>query len=265
MIRVRPGRKPWLSGLVVALGLLVWGEVGEGGGGCDPSTFPVAVDAGHGPRRCGAESARGVPEYVFNFRLAGQVVDALRQAGFARAALLDPAGEDLPPAARAARAKARGAGLLVSVHHDSVQPRYLQTWSVDGRSRRFSDRFAGYSLFFSGASRQAEASLALARLIASALRQAGLPFTRHHAEPIPGENRTLVDDAVGVYRYDGLAVLRDAAMPAVLVEAGVIVNRDEESALAGPARRQATAEAIARGVAGFCRREAARPDDIRRP
>lgn len=243
----------WRFGAVLVLCLL-FGDGGRGlAAGCDPATFPVLVDAGHGPRRSGADSARGVPEYAFNTRLAAKVVAALRSAGFVRAALLDPAGKDLAPAARAARARARRGRLLVSIHHDAVQPRYLSTWAVDGKIRRYSDRFAGYSLFYSGKSAQAEASLALARLIGRELRRAGLSFTRHHAEPIPGENRQLVDATVGVYRYDGLAVLRRAAMPTVLVEAGVIVNRDEELALASPARIEATAGAIARGVAAFCR------------
>jgi len=245
---------PWrLLGVVLVLcGLLASGGRGLAAG-CDPAAFPVLVDAGHGPRRSGAESARGVPEYAFNTRLAQRVVAALRAAGFVRAALLDPVGEDLSPTARAVRANTRGGRLLVSIHHDAVQPRYLSTWTVDGKIRRYSDRFAGYSLFFSGKSAQAKASLTLARLIGRELRGAGLSFTRHHAEPIAGENRELVDATVGVYRYDGLAVLREAAMPAVLVEAGIILNRDEELALASPARIETTAGAIAQGVAAFCR------------
>jgi len=240
----------------LGVGLVLCGLLASGGrglaAGCDPAAFPVLVDAGHGPRRDGAASARGVPEYAFNTRLAQRVVAALRAAGFIRAALLDPVGEDLSPTARAVRAKARGGRLLLSIHHDAVQPRYLSTWSVDGKNRRYSDRFAGYSLFYSGKSAQAAASLALARLIGRELRGAGLSFTRHHAEPIAGENRELVDGTVGVYRYDGLAVLREAAMPAVLVEAGIIVNRDEELALGSAARIEATAGAIACGVAAFC-------------
>jgi N-acetylmuramoyl-L-alanine amidase len=42
----------------------------------------------------------------------------------------------------------------------------------------------------------------------------------HHAEPVAGESRELIDRALGIYRYDELAVLRTATMPAVLFEAG---------------------------------------------
>ncbi|MEA4856456.1 MAG: N-acetylmuramoyl-L-alanine amidase [Solidesulfovibrio sp.] len=239
---------PPLLALAAALAILP----AAAGAQCRQAGLAVAVDAGHGPKAPGATSARGLPEYGFNRRLAGQVVAALRAAGFPRAFLLDPDGRDLPPAARAARANAAGAGLLVSIHHDAVQPRYLETWTVDGQPRRFCDRFAGYSLFYSGRNPFAAQSLELARAIGRELTAAGLPFTRHHAEAIPGEGRPLVDDSVGVYRYDGLAVLAGARAPAVLVEAGVIVNRAEEAELAGAARQEQTARAVAKGVERWC-------------
>lgn len=250
----RHGRQPWVivACLLTCLALPTINRPARAAG-CRPATLSILVDAGHGPRRSGAESARGVPEYAFNTRLAARVVAALRSAGFTRAALLDPAGQDLAPAQRAARANARGARLLLSIHHDSVQPQYLATWTVNGKTRRYCDRFAGYSLFYSGKNAFAPASLALARDIGRALTQAGFPFTRHHTEAIPGENRPMVDETVGVSRYDGLAVLAVADMPAVLVEAGVIVNREEEEALSRPERIERMAKAIAQGVAAFCR------------
>jgi hypothetical protein len=61
----------------------------------------------------------------------------------------------------------------------------------------------------------------------------------HHAEPIKGENRELVNPELGIYRFDDLIVLKSAAMPAALLECGVIVNRSEESRAAN---RPATAE-----------------------
>lgn len=225
---------------------------------CPRKTLAIAVDAGHGPRLAGATSARGQPEYAFNLRLAREVVTALTSAGFAKAFLLDPDGRDLPPAARAARANAAKADLLLSIHHDSVQPRYLETWTVDGHSQRYADRFAGYSVFYSGRNPDAAQSLALARAIGRELTAAGLPFTRHHAEDIPGEGRPLVDPTVGVYRYDGLAVLAGARMPAALLEAGVLVNRAEETALSGRERQQKTALAVARAVESWCAAQGAR-------
>ena len=64
--------------------------------------------------------------------------------------------------------------------------------------------------------------------------------------------RQLVDQEAGVYGYDHLIVLRRTPMPAVLLEAGSIVNREEELELATPERRKIVAEAVTAAVEDFC-------------
>jgi N-acetylmuramoyl-L-alanine amidase len=64
--------------------------------------------------------------------------------------------------------------------------------------------------------------------------------------------RILVDAEAGVYRYDQLIVLRQTRMPAVLLEAGSIVNRQEELELGTPERRSLTSTAIVAAVENFC-------------
>ncbi len=64
--------------------------------------------------------------------------------------------------------------------------------------------------------------------------------------------RELLDAKAGVYRYDQLIVLRATRMPAVLLEAGSIVNRAEELQLASPERRTLTSAAIVAAVEDFC-------------
>jgi N-acetylmuramoyl-L-alanine amidase len=62
----------------------------------------------------------------------------------------------------------------------------------------------------------------------------------------------LLDAEAGVYRYDQLLVLRHTSMPAVLLEAGSIVNRQEELELATAERRTLTANAITDAAVDFC-------------
>jgi len=75
-----------------------------------------------------------------------------------------------------------------------------------------------------------------------------------HAERIPGESRDLQNAATGRYRRDDLAVLRLSRTPAVLVEAGVIVNPNEEAWLSRTDVRRGIANAIVEGVAACLRR-----------
>ena len=83
----------------------------------------------------------------------------------------------------------------------------------------------------------------------AALRAAGLWPTPHHGVSAEGVSRPWADEVNGVYYYDNLVVLKYSRLPGVLLEAGVIVNRDEERALATPARRALTADAVAAGLA----------------
>ena len=62
----------------------------------------------------------------------------------------------------------------------------------------------------------------------------------------------LIDEEAGVYRYDHLIVLHTARMPAVLLEAGSIINRQEELELATSERRLMVAEAVTAAVEEFC-------------
>jgi N-acetylmuramoyl-L-alanine amidase len=156
----------------------------------------------------------------------------------------DGLAEDL--AGRAFRA--RGMDLLISIHHDSVQPGFLAAWEHEGGSHLYSDRFAGYSVFVSQLNPRLDASLACASAIGARLNSAGFRPSRYHAHPIAGENRPFADEANGVHYFDTLAVLRTADIPALLFEAGVIANRDEEMRMRDASVRQRIVAATVAGV-----------------
>ena len=206
----------------------------------------VTLDVGHTLARPGATSARGVGEFFFNRAFAAAVETALAARGIAFVEMGgDGQATDLYARARNARGR-----LFLSLHHDAVQPRYLSQWLYDGASRPYSDRYSGFSLFVSRRNPLAQPSLHCASRIGQSLRAAGFTPSRYHAEAIPGENRPFADEVNGVHYFDDLVVLREAAMPAVLLEAGVIVNRDEELRLAAAEEQRVMAQAVAAGVAG---------------
>lgn len=208
----------------------------------------VAIDVGHFLAEPGALSARGRPEFEFNRELAALIREALEARHLN--VLVIGADGNMSVLSRRTGA-AQGASLLVSVHHDSVQPHYLEDWDYEGETRRFSDRFAGFSLFVSRRSPQLATSLACASAIGASLRAAGFAPSLYHAEPIPGESKPFADRPNGVHYYDNLVVLHTATQPAVLLEAGVIVNRAEELVLRDPATQRRIAGAVAAGV-GEC-------------
>lgn len=208
----------------------------------------VFVDVGHYREKPGATSARGVTELEFNRALAQQAISALADGG---ARLVSSLGDsDVPDLRqRTALAEAIGAQLLISLHHDSVQPRYLSEWTWQGQLRLHSEHSSGFSLFISRKNPQPAQSLACASAIGHAFRESGFSINTQHEDPATGENREWADRSNGVFYYDNLLVLKTAAMPALLIEAGVIVNRDEELRLAEPDTRKRIAAAIRRGVA----------------
>jgi N-acetylmuramoyl-L-alanine amidase len=242
-----------------------WAEASAPGGSdrCNRGQFRVIVDVGHTAEVPGAISARGVGEYEFNLRLAKGIKQRLLDAGFARTVLLVTAG----PARqglikRVALANRTPADLFLSVHHDSVPAFFKETWEHEGREHQFSDRFKGHSIFISHDNSERGASLAFGRLLGGQLKARGLHYAPHYTEAFMGRyRRELVDAEVGVYRFDQLIVLRMTRMPAVLLEAGSIVNRDEELLMASPGHQARISDAVTEAVEQFCAARPPRPPD----
>ena len=92
----------------------------------------VAVDVGHSHLQPGVVSVTGIPEFEYNRILAFKVREKLEAAGV-RVRMIGERGDfDVLHERTLA---ARGADLFVSIHHDSVQERYLPV----------ADHFAGFS------------------------------------------------------------------------------------------------------------------------
>jgi N-acetylmuramoyl-L-alanine amidase len=130
-------------------------------------------------------------------------------------------------------------------------------WQDNGKTHRFLDKFEGFSLWVSQKNNNYEESLSFARNLADRLMASGLKFTTHHDELTNtdkyGRVAPLVDRERGIYdASDHIAVLYESHMPAVLLEAGMIVNRAEEEALSSPGRRATIAKAVAVAVERFC-------------
>lgn len=221
---------------------------------CDAGKFRLILDVGHTPEIPGAISARGDTEYNFNLRLANVIKRKLEDAGFVRTTLLLGTGEAIPSLVRrVAQANAMSADLLLSIHHDSVPQFFKAKWTYEGKDLEYSDRFKGHSIFVSTENADFPHSLAFAKLLGGRLKARGMQYTPHYTEAFMGSRRRLLLDAeTGVYRYDQLVILRTTRMPSVLLEAGSIVNRDEELLMATEEHQLQIAGAVTEAVSTFC-------------
>jgi N-acetylmuramoyl-L-alanine amidase len=225
---------------------------------CTPGKFKIVLDVGHTATSPGAMSARGATEYSFNLRLARRIEQELRDGGFIRTTVLITEGDGrVQLFRRSKRANTIAPDLLLSIRHDSVPQSYLESWTHEGVQRAYSDRFSGYSLFISRDMPKAKASLAFAKLLSTELVNRDLHFTLHYADTVRSESRVLLERSLGVYAFDELVILYKSKVPAVLFEAGLIVNRDDELLLASPERQSTIANAVHAAMVKFCERAAA--------
>ena len=221
---------------------------------CDPSKFRIVVDVGHTAESEGATSARNVAEFVFNLRLARRIEEKLKAEGFAETRLLVTAGKARPSLfRRVAAASDLHANLFLSIHHDSVPDKLLENWEFEGKKSHFSDRFSGYSVWVSRDNADFKTSLLFAELVAKEMKAQGLEYAHQYTQPIMGHyQHPLLNKETGVYSYDQLVVLRTNRIPAVLLEAGSIISRDEELKMISPERQDIIAGGVTAAVKEFC-------------
>lgn len=215
--------RPRLSGLLILLFIL------------PASASDFAIDIGHFTEQPGVTSASGVKELDLNRLLAHDVAEKIERAGFSYQLI----GWDGNMSRLAERtAVAHGDRLFLSIHHDSVVPEWLPRAS----------EFSGFALFVSRKNPRFDESLTCAQKIGTKLLMADFTPSRYHALPVQGENRPFADEQRGIHFFDDLVVLKTAKQPAILIEAGVVVNPQDEQKVTSRKGRQRLANALASGA-----------------
>lgn len=214
----------------------------------------IAIDIGHSKINAGAISSRGIGEYYFNLILGKRLLHDLFEKGYTKSFIINPQGDDISLKNRVNIANNKNANLFISIHHDSVQPKYLKLWQFGNQSNHYCDLFSGYSIFYSTKNISSKKSLLFANALGYELNKNKFVPTLHHSEKIDGESRELVNKSLGIYRVDDLGVIKSSKMPAIILECGVIVNRNEELLLSNPVYQEKISTAVVRSIDGFFRK-----------
>jgi len=196
------------------------------------------IDPGHSPKLKGATSCTGKSEHLYNEILSQYIITYLSNQHMPVTLTRKP-HEELSLKDRALSAS--GKNLFLSIHHDSVQPQFI-TWK---NTLPTSSKADGYSIFVSSKNQHYEKSLKYARVLGATLRSKGFKPSKHHGENIVGENRKLLDSENGIYLFDDLVVLKYADAPAILFEAAVIVNPQDEARAISESYKRGIAESVA--------------------
>ncbi|WP_046174378.1 N-acetylmuramoyl-L-alanine amidase [Domibacillus indicus] len=173
----------------------------------------IAIDAGHGWNTPGKQTPEGMKEFEFNRATAL----FLREQLTAEVLFVHHDQRDVPLAERVQKANTSGIGLYVSIHANAFgegwsEPNGIETYVHSSRPAK-------------------------ALAIALAVQQELVQKTGRRDR--------------GVKTAD-FYVLRKTNMPALLIEAGFMTNREEAALLATAAYRKTCAAAIASAIQKTC-------------
>ena len=200
----------------------------------------ICLDPGHGGRDSGNRVGGGFfghSEKTYTLALALEVRDQLKKLGFnvvlTRSRDVYP---ELP--ARPAIANKAGADLFVSLHFNAVQSGKNE---VDGP-----ETYCITPVGASSSNAQGEGSWSGAST-ANRYENKSLLFAYQMQKSL-AQNLNADDRGVRRARF---AVLRDAAMPAILIEGGYMTNPSEGKKIFDSAYRKQMAAAIVRGILAY--------------
>jgi N-acetylmuramoyl-L-alanine amidase len=205
----------------------------------------VAVDVGHSSKDPGATSAYGDTEFSYNQAMGITVANSIGKSGI-KVNLIGYRGDITKLEQRSQLAQS--SDLFVSIHHDSVHEEDLKYWEYNGRRLRFNDNVRGFGVFVSTKNPYFHQSLKCANKVANKLINYGFTPNYYHNITPYGRHRELFNKSLPVYKYDNLVVLKTATIPAILIESGVIINREEAKWIAQDEIRETFAKAVSEAI-----------------
>lgn len=189
----------------------------------------IIIDVGHNMKSSGATSAYGDSEFSYNRSFATHLQKSLSlQYDVKTVGLM---GDALSLSQRTV--DSAYSDFFISIHHDSIQEQHLSHWVYNNKDLKYNDKIKGFSIFVSEKNINFKKSLHCAIVLGDNLVASGFTPNLYHALDIVGERKKLYSKNA-VYQYDNLVVLKSAKSPAILVEVGVLTNRQEAQEVLRP-------------------------------
>lgn len=229
-----------------------------------PSTQIVVLDPGHGGQDPGAIGANGLREKDVVLEMARSIRTLLeRNAPHVKVVLTRDDDSFLSLPKRTEIAEEAQADLFVSLHVNANPSRKVNGFSVytlsenatDAAARELAEKENAVDLLFGGIetpkpTNDALLAFVLADLSKTAWLQHSLEFGRLSVDTTVAALRKYKIEKEGLKRAN-FAVLRTAAMPAVLVEACYISNEKEEGLLTRQDFQMKLAQSLAKSIMDY--------------
>jgi len=213
-----------------------------------------AVDIGHNLSEPGTRDLFGRAELLYNAELANRLVLSFSELGFRQVVLINKNLNVRSLRSRPQQALCAGADVFISIHQDNVDnSKKKQTHrTIDGKEVGSNDEIGGYTIYFSSKNMMADLSKKLAKFISEEFIAVGIPSAIEHQAYIADERRKLVDQKLNIWDYEELVVSKYSTIPAILIEAGFLSNRQDVARLKDAAFQKKIADAIAQATLAAC-------------
>ncbi|NYZ63813.1 N-acetylmuramoyl-L-alanine amidase [Luteimonas deserti] len=216
----------------------------------------IAIDPGHGGQDPGAIGPGGTYEKHVVLSIARELARQINATPGMRAHLIRDNDAYIELTQRARRARQAKADMFVSIHADAALNRAaygssVYTLSTRGASsqqaRWLADRENNADLVGGVRLERDTLSSVLLDLAQSGHMKASQDAAQHVLTGLRAVGKTHKPNV----EYANFAVLRNADMPAMLVETGFISNPDEEKRLVDPGHQRRIASAVLDGITAF--------------
>ena len=210
----------------------------------------VVIDAGHGGTDPGATSVSGqVHEKDLTLALARELRNILVERGRVRVAMTRDDDHYLSLDERAAVAQRLDASTFISLHMDSAPNPLARGATIYSLSDVASDSESARAAAADNRGGAAEqGGNSVAAMLSDLTIRDQMNASAEFATRVAAKSAGRVELRPQPHRFADFHVLRRAAAPAILFEAGYISNADDEVMLRDPERRKAIVLALAQAI-----------------